>query len=137
MAFMFSAKEAEQWRNEQRAVERNPHRKTKIFPCELKARERRKQQAKRRQVKRPKRDRFDVASDRRAITYGIEKAERAGLAVPHWHPHQLRHTFATETHRMYGVEAAQVALGHARADVTQVYAERNLELAMKLAREVG
>jgi hypothetical protein len=28
-------------------------------------------------------------------------------------------------------------LGHARADVTQIYAERNLELAAQVAAEIG
>jgi len=42
-----------------------------------------------------------------------------------WHPNQLRHTFATRVRKQHGLEAAQVLLGHARADVTQVYAERN------------
>jgi integrase len=57
--------------------------------------------------------------------------------VPHWHPNQLRHTFATAARRQFGLEAAQVALGHAQADVTQVYAERDLTLALKVAAEVG
>src|SRR5262249_4112891 len=60
---------------------------------------------------------------------------RAG--VPQWHPNQIRHTFATEVRRVYGLEAAQVLLGHAKADVTQVYAERDWELAMKVAAEIG
>jgi integrase len=41
-----------------------------------------------------------------------------------WHPNQLRHSFATRVRKQHGLEAAQVLLGHARADVTQVYAER-------------
>ena len=57
--------------------------------------------------------------------------------MPHWHPNQLRHTFATEVRQAYGLEAAQVLLGHARADVTQVYAERDLALAVRVATEVG
>lgn len=57
--------------------------------------------------------------------------------VPHWHPNQIRHTFATEVRRVYGVEAAQVLLGHARADVTQVYAERDMGLAARVAGEIG
>ena len=57
--------------------------------------------------------------------------------IPHWHPHQLRHTRATEVRRRYGVEAAQVALCHARADVTEIYAERNFGLAAKIAKEMG
>ena len=40
-AYLFSPREAEDWRNGQRAIRRDPNRKTKIFPCELRARERR------------------------------------------------------------------------------------------------
>ena len=54
-----------------------------------------------------------------------------------WHPNQLRHTFATEVRKAHGLEAAQVLLGHARADVTQVYSERNLTLAVKVAGVMG
>jgi hypothetical protein len=62
-------------------------------------------------------------------------AEKAG--VPHWHPNQIRHTFATAVRERFGLEAAQVLLGHEKADVTQVYAERNLSLALKVAAEIG
>jgi hypothetical protein len=34
-------------------------------------------------------------------------------------------------------EAARLILGHARADVTQVYAERDLGLAVRVAGETG
>jgi hypothetical protein len=44
---------------------------------------------------------------------------------------------ATEIRKKYGIEAAQIALGHARADVTEVYAEKNMEIAKKIAREMG
>jgi hypothetical protein len=36
-----------------------------------------------------------------------------------------------------GLEAAQVILGHAKADVIQVYAERDLDKAEAVMREVG
>lgn len=52
--------------------------------------------------------------------------------VPHWHPNQLRHLFATTVRRLHGLEAAQVLLGHAKADVTQIYAEKNLALAAEI-----
>ena len=57
--------------------------------------------------------------------------------LPHWSPNQLRHAYATEIRKKYGLEAAQVLLGHARADVTQVYAERDLTLGERVAAEVG
>jgi integrase len=62
-------------------------------------------------------------------------SKRAG--VPHSHPNQLRHTSASEVRRRFGLEAAQVLLGHARADVTQVYAERDEGLALRVAAEIG
>lgn len=39
--------------------------------------------------------------------------------------------------RHYGIEAAQVALGHARANITEVYAEKNMEQAQRIAKEMG
>ena len=42
-----------------------------------------------------------------------------------------------EIRRQFGLEAAQVALGHARADVTQVYAERDMALAAEVMRKIG
>ena len=57
--------------------------------------------------------------------------------LPKWTPNQLRHTAATEIRKRYGLEAAQVVCGHQSANVTQVYAERDLALARKVASEVG
>jgi len=54
-----------------------------------------------------------------------------------WHPNQIRHARGTAVRKKFGLEAAQVALGHERADVTQVYAERNLELATEVATAMG
>ena len=54
-----------------------------------------------------------------------------------WCPNQLRHSHATRVRKEFGLEAAQVTLGHARADVTQVYAERNEALATVVAAQIG
>jgi integrase len=62
-------------------------------------------------------------------------AKKAG--VEHWHPNRLRHLYASEVRKGHGLEAAQVLLGHSRADVTQVYAERNEELAVAVAAKIG
>ncbi len=59
------------------------------------------------------------------------------LKLPKWSPNQLRHTAATDIRRRFGLEAAQVVCGHQSADVTQVYAERDHDLAKRVAREVG
>jgi site-specific recombinase XerC len=71
-----------------------------------------------------------------------QKAERMRLARQWrdkhvWSPNQLRHSAATEIRSRFGLEAAQVILGHSRADVTQVYAERDLAKAKTVVREVG
>ncbi len=128
-AFLFSPKEAE----EQRSRVRRQHRKTPMTPSQRG----RKRKAK---PKRAKRQRYDVDAYRRAITYGIAKLNRqrpADQQIPKWYPLQLRHARATEVRKRFGLEATQALLGHARADVTQVYAERNAESALKIAREIG
>jgi integrase len=57
--------------------------------------------------------------------------------IPRWHPHQLRHTRATEIRRDHGIETAAVVLGHAKPDVTLIYAEPDQDKARALMREVG
>ena len=54
-----------------------------------------------------------------------------------WSPNQLRHAAGTEVRRQYGLEGAQVVLGHAKADVTQVYAERDMALAAEIMQKIG
>ncbi len=54
-----------------------------------------------------------------------------------WSPNQLRHTAATEIRRQFGLEAAQVILGHSKADVTQLYAERDLAKGIEIVRRIG
>ena len=71
----------------------------------------------------------------------LEAAEAGDLVAwktaHRWHPNQLRHSAATEVRARFGLEAAQVVLGHARADVTQTYAERDLAKARELMKEIG
>src|SRR5262249_1052578 len=58
-----------------------------------------------------------------AIEAGKKPPEPDVEFVPSWSPGRLRHSYATMVRKQFGLEAAQVALGHARADVTQIYAE--------------
>jgi integrase len=100
--------------------------------------------------RRPKRSagqRYTRDSYRRCIerTVGRINRQRKEQAAPEgqvellesWAPNRLRHTVATEIRRRFGLEAAQVVLGHSMADVTQVYAERDLAKAAAVIREVG
>ena len=54
-----------------------------------------------------------------------------------WSPNQLRHSAATAIRKRFGLEAAQVILGHAAADITQVYAERDADKAREVMRQLG
>lgn len=88
-----------------------------------------------RRLPNPKRkpgDTYDVTAYRKAVQRVCRK-----LKLPVWSPNQLRHTAATAIRKLYGLEAAQVICGHAQADITQVYAERDLQLALRVASEVG
>jgi integrase len=97
--------------------------------------------------KRPPRDRYRVASYRRAIERACARADRLarppqdasalGTIVPPWHPHQLRHNAATRLRREYGIEVARIILGHRSAAVTEVYAEMDLAKAEQVMAEVG
>jgi len=111
--------------------------------------------------------RYTAASYYRAIQYACEKAfplpehlrARAGETRKAWErrltpaqrkqirewrrahsfsPYQLRHNAATRLRRQFGLEAAQLALGHASALITDaVYAERDREKVIEIMRRIG
>jgi integrase len=118
--FLFSPGRA----REERFAELRAKRRTPVPPSQ-------QCRKKRRPSKRPGRH-YSARSYHRAIADACRKA-----GAPGWHPNQLRHLHATEIRRQFGLEAAQVVLGHSKADVTQVYAERDLGLAVRIAAQVG
>ena len=137
-AFCFSPRDSER----QRRAEQHANRKT---PLSYGNRPGTNQTAK---PKRQAGDRYDTCAFRRAIQRGVKRANRVRRKqaeitgneqqlLPHWSPNQLRHTAATELRKQFGLEEAQVVLGHANADVTQIYAERDLQKAVEIMREVG
>jgi integrase len=115
-----------------------------------------------RKRKRPPRDCYDKNSYRRAIeraceiAFGMpdelrkapkgetpeqrskrERRARQWRRQHAWHANRLRHTAATKIRQRFGLEAAQVLLGHSKADVTQLYAERNNALGLQVAKQIG
>jgi integrase len=69
---------------------------------------------------------------------GLSKAQVSEWNRSHsWAPNQLRHSRATEIRKEYGLEAAQIVLGHSSADITQVYAERDIQRGIEIARRIG
>ena len=73
-------------------------------------------------------------------TQAFGKSIKAGCErgkLPVWTPLQLRHTAATAIRKQFGLEAAQVILGHSELTVTQVYAEAQHCLAVEVVRKIG
>lgn len=127
-----------------RHYERHPNREFRIQPSQ--------QDRRQPNAKMQPRDQYDKDSYARAIRAGIDRANKEATAkalkngqseasvneiVPHWHPNQLRHSFATRIRREYGLEKAQVLLGHKRCDITQTYAESNNAEAVNFAQMYG
>ena len=75
---------------------------------------------------------FTKDSYRRGIMRACEKAH-----IPPWTPHQLRHNTATVVRKQFGLDAAQVILGHSSANVTEVYAEADEARALDILMEIG
>jgi integrase len=112
-SFLFSPREAEMERRASAATYRRPNQKPM-----------------KRKTDRRIGELYTSVSYRRAIERACNKAN-----VPRWTPHQLRHNAATAIRAEYGIEAAQLILGHASADVTQVYAETNKQKAFSIIPE--
>jgi integrase len=109
----------------ERSAERRAKRRTPVQPS---------------QVNRPRkcRPRRTAGEKYSAESYGRAVARacrRAGIAS--WHPNMLRHAYATNVRARFGLEGAQVVLGHAKATTTEIYAERDLSLAARVAAAVG
>lgn len=76
---------------------------------------------------------YTTDSYRRAIHAACTAAK-----IPVWGPHRLRHNAATVLRREFGIEAAQVILGHAiGSNITEIYAEKNESEAKRIIRKIG
>jgi integrase len=143
-AYLFSPRDA----MEAHRAERRRRRKTKVQPSQVSRRQAR--------PKRQPGERYTVDSYRAAVQRGIEAANKAGLCdackapgveelcaacrlrqVPQWHPHQLRHTKATEIRREAGLDAARAVLGHRSPAITEVYAELDVGRAAEVMEKLG
>jgi integrase len=72
----------------------------------------------------------------RSYCHAIGKAcQKAGL--PHWHPHQLRHSAATQLRKEFGVEVARIILGHRSLAATEIYSELNRDQAITGIQQFG
>jgi integrase len=115
-------------------AEMRERRKTRVQPSQ-------QYRAKARPEKLPG-DAYTVESYRRAIAYGIkranaERAECGESEIPSWHPHRLRHSAATRLRKEFGLDVARAVLGHSSPAVTELYAELDHEKAMMAMEKVG
>lgn len=131
LSYCFVPAEAERKRNGLR----REHRQSPMTPSQA------QRQPKRNPRRRPG-SRYTTDTYRRAVDRAIKRANKDRLKkgqdpLPHWFPNQVRHAVGTEVRKAYGLEGSQVVLGHTNANVSQVYAERNTALAVKIMGEVG
>ena len=135
-AYLFSPAEAE---TERRAKMRR-RRKSVLQPSQ---RDRRK-----RNPMRTPHERYNTASYRRAINRACDlafppPANIEGEALKEWrkdhcwHPHQLRHTFATRVRKDYGIESARILCGHRSLAVTATYAEIDRTKVQGIMSKIG
>jgi len=120
-AFCFSPAESETERN----AERRKNRSSPMTPSQA-ARKPKAHQGS------PPKDHYTKDSYRRAVVRACRKA-----GVEQWSPNRLRHSRATIIREKYGIEAAQVVLGHSDPGTTQIYAERDFEMAARVMKEIG
>lgn len=130
--FLFSAKAALDERN----VVLREMRKTPVQPSQL---DRSKPVGRR---VRARREFFTTDTYRQAVELAIKRANRirakTGLEpIPHWHPHQLRHTAATLARKAEGRDAARAMLGQRTLGMADLYAEIDEGLAVKVAEGIG
>jgi integrase len=120
-AYVFSPRQAV----DQPRAERAARRKTRRTPSE------RKRMRKAEPKRRPG-DHYTKNAYESAVARACQRAE-----APHWHPNQLRHNCATKVRRLYGLDAATAVLGHRLGSITEVYAEADLQKAIRVMREIG
>ena len=137
VARCFSPAESETMRR----VEMRSRRKSRVQPSQV--------NRKKARPIRPPRESYTKDSYGRAIRRGVDKANKAiqedakefqidnPVLLAYWAPNRLRHTCGTQVRKEFGLEAAQVVMGHAKADVTQVYAERDQTLAAEVMKKIG
>jgi len=77
------------------------------------------------------------AIDRAIKKLNEQRAEDDLPPIPHWHPYRLRHARATEVRETYGVEVAQILLGHARISMTEHYAKQTEAKAQEVGKLIG
>jgi integrase len=117
---------------QERATALRLARKTKVQPSQ-------QDRSKLRPKKRPGLS-YSVAVYGRGITEAIKRHNEKKPPeehIPHWHPHQLRHTRAAELKREAGLDIARAVLGHRSPILTEHYASLDLAAAATAMERLG
>lgn len=140
--YLFQPIEADRaYRRAQRLV-----RRTKVQPSQ--------QHRSKRHPQRKPGERYTSCSYHRAVAEAIKKANHhmaceacretelrcaacSEKMIPHFFPHQLRHTKATEIRAAAGLDAARAVRGHSTPIVTEVYAELDVAKAIEVMGRLG
>jgi integrase len=127
-AFLFSPRK----NMEERWAAQRSNRKSKVQPSQVS-----------RQKARPKKrpgDRYDVARYGHFIADAVKRhneGKPAAQHIPHWHPHQLRHTRALELKREFGLDVARAVLGHKSPVISEHYATLDVAKAAEVMAKMG
>jgi integrase len=135
--YLFQPREAEA----QRDAERRLKRKTPMTPSQA------RRTAKRNPMRQPG-SRYTIWSYNQAIRNACLRADKHAheqdttspsdqIIIPCWHPNQLRHTKATEIRREAGLDAARAVLGHRSPQITETYAEIDVNKAAEIMARLG
>lgn len=111
---------------EEMYAERRSRRVSKVTPCQV---------SRRKPTEALKKRWATVFTDAGYAKQVRRACKRAGVKT--WRPNQLRHAFGTEVRERFGLDVAQLLLGHANAKVTEVYAEASARKAAEAARAMG
>jgi integrase len=148
--YLFQPKEGRAAHN----AARRKQRKSKMTPSQA-------QRQPKRNPKRAPRGRYTVITYDHAVAAGCRKAhcltcaachrrkgekrrdwlarvaQCEGLKDLHWHANQLRHSAATSIRREAGLDAARAVLGHRSPQITEVYAEIDVNKAAQVMERLG
>src|SRR5439155_16055275 len=80
----------------------------------------------------PPRPCYDDSSYRQAVRRACLRA-----GVPIWTPNQLRHNAATNLRAQFGIENAQIPLGHKHTSTTEIYAEKKRKAYIEMMKKAG
>jgi integrase len=119
-AYLFSPVDAERDRLAAMRLKRN----TKVPPSQV--------CRKKRRPRKRAGERYSSESYAKAIRYGCKKA-----GIPAWAPNRIRHSFASDVRKKYGIEPVQALLGHARLNTSEIYARKSEELMRQVAAKIG